>query len=92
MVFPSLMSRVKKRRGPACFGIDPRQIGAFMQITINAGEGQIIQIVSAPMHFWDNVLNVKGRQRGVFLTQVAVLATLAGAFSNTASYRWTHRL
>jgi len=41
-----------------CFGIDPRQIRAFMKITINAGESEVIGIIGTAMFLGNDVLDV----------------------------------
>jgi hypothetical protein len=57
-----MMPWMKKFGRLACFRIDSRQIGTFVQITVYAGKSQIIQIVVATVDSWDNVLYVQQGQ------------------------------
>jgi len=41
-----------------CFGIDTRQIRAFMKITINTGESKVIEIIGTAVLLRYDVLDV----------------------------------
>ena len=58
------------------FGIDPREVWAFVKITVNASQSQVVEIVAAAMNPWDDVLDVKCGQRRIFLSQLTILALI----------------
>ena len=46
----------------AAFRVDAGQVWAFMQITMVAGEGQVVRIIRTAMLTGDDVVNRKGRK------------------------------
>lgn len=46
MILPSVSTRVKKPRHESRIGIDTRQVGALVQITVMTGKGQIRQLIA----------------------------------------------
>jgi hypothetical protein len=74
------------------FGIDPRQIWAFVKIAVNASQSQVVEIVAAAMNPRDDVLYVKHGQRRIFLWQLAILAPISGTFPHPRSERRAHPL
>ena len=43
--------------------IDASQIGAFVKITVDAGEGEIANVIGAAVFLGNDVLDVKCRER-----------------------------
>ncbi len=73
-------------------GIDPCQVWAFVKITVDASQSQVIEIVSAAMNSRDDVLDVKCGQGGIFLSQLAIFAPIFGTFPHLRSERRAHPL
>ena len=65
--------------------IDPREVCAFVQIAINAGKSEIVEIVCSAMYFWNDVLNVERRPRRIILMQMTILADVVCTLSNVCS-------
>ena len=84
MIFPLLMSRMKQFRNSTSFGIDSRQVWTLVKITVNASQGQVVEVVAATKYPWDNVLHVKCGQRRIFLAQLAILAAISRACARSA--------
>jgi hypothetical protein len=59
-------------------GVDPRQVGTFLQITAVASQCQVLGFVGAAMLLGDYVLNVV-RQLAVFLRELAILTAIVRA-------------
>jgi len=68
------------------------EIGAFMQIAVNAGEGEVVIIVSAPVDFRNDVLDMKWGQWRIVLAQPAILATVTRATTDAGLGRRVLRL
>jgi len=83
---------MEQLRDSMSFGIDPRQVRAFVKIAVNASQRQVVQVVSAAMNPRDNVLDVKSRQRRIFLSQLAIFAPVPGTFPHPRSERRAHPL
>jgi hypothetical protein len=81
MIGPVMPSRMKEFRNRARFWIDASQVRSFMQITIDAGQCQVIEVVASAMNSWDDVFDVKHRERRIVLVEVAILTSVAGAFA-----------
>jgi hypothetical protein len=62
MIVPLVMTRVKKFGNRVCLRINPCQICPFVQIAIDAGQCEIIEVVAAAMYLWNDVLDVKDSQ------------------------------
>ena len=92
VIVPTLMSRMKQLGDPTSFGIDPREVWAFVKITVNASQSQVVEIVAAAMNPRDDMLDVKCGQRRIFLSQLAILAPISGAFPHLSSERRAHPL
>lgn len=56
-----------------------------MQVAINTGKREIVEIVSAAMYLRNDVLNVQRRERRIILMQMTILASVVSAFSNLCS-------
>ena len=74
------------------FGIDSRQVWTLVKIAVNASQGQVVEIVAAAMYPWDDVLDVKGGQRRIFLSKLAILAPISGTLPHLRSERRAHSL
>jgi hypothetical protein len=60
MLRPSVLAGLKQAGDFPRFGIDARQVGAFLPITLSAGERQIIQMCSSAVLFGHDVLDMEG--------------------------------
>jgi hypothetical protein len=49
---------MKQRTNLICLGIDPSQICSFVKIAIDAGKGEIFDIITAAVNFRNDVFNV----------------------------------
>ena len=92
VIFPPLVSRMKQLGDSTSFGIDSSEVRTFVKITVNASQSQVVGVVAAPMYPWDDVLDVKDGQRRVFLSKLAILAPISGAFLHPRSERRAHPL
>jgi hypothetical protein len=55
------------------------QIGSFMSITMQTGQGQIVQFRSAAMLAWNDVINMK-IERKELRRELTILTTTHGPF------------
>ena len=78
MITPFVFPRVEKCRHKSGVRVDARQIGAFLQIAVPAGERQIVKLVRPAVLSGNDVLDVE-RTAVSRLRQMAILATIAGA-------------
>ena len=62
-----------------------KHVRSFVQVAINTGKREIVEIVGATMYLRNDVLNVQRRQRGIILMQMTILASVVSAFSNLCS-------
>jgi hypothetical protein len=85
MLVPALLARVKERRQRICQRIDSSEIGAFVEITVDAGETEVRFIVRATVLDWADVLDVQGRERRVFLMSLAILAAVIRSLPDKSS-------
>ena len=65
----------------ARFRVDSRQVGTFVQIAVNASQGEVIDAVVPAMNFRNDVLDVKHSEGRVLLVKVAILTSVGGALS-----------
>jgi hypothetical protein len=72
--------------------VDAGEIGAFVQITIDARQGEVIQVIGPAVNFRDDVFDVKRSQRGIFLRQLTKLAAILCAPSNAYFRAFVHPL
>ena len=63
MIVPAVLPWMKELRQCVRFGIEPCQVSAFVKITIDACEREVIKFIGAAMYLWNNVLYVKSGQR-----------------------------
>jgi hypothetical protein len=67
---------MKQPRNFVRLRIDPRQIHTFVQIAIDAGKGEVVEVIASAMTPWKDVLDVKCGKRRIVLMQVTVLASV----------------
>jgi hypothetical protein len=92
VILPVLAAWMEKFGDLIRLRINARQIGAFVEITIDASQRQIVEIIAAAMAFRNNVFDMEGSQRGVHLMEAAVFAAITGALTNPGSGSLIHRL
>ena len=76
---------MEQLRNPLGLRVNAGQVRSFVQVAIDARQSQVIEIVRAAVNLWDDMLDVKGRQRRVLLVYQAILATMAGALPDAGS-------
>lgn len=62
-----------------------------MEIAVNSSQREIVEIITAVVKSWRDVFDVKRRQRGIALMQLAILATMAGALPDAGFRSLVHR-
>jgi hypothetical protein len=67
-----------------CFGIEPSEICSFVKIAIDAGKGEIVDIVTTAVNFRNDVLNVQHGKRGIILMQMTVFASVLSTLADRA--------
>lgn len=63
MLRPKIESRMKQWRDFSGIGIDTCQVWTIMQIAVDAGESEVIDVITTSMELGDNMLDVQCRQR-----------------------------
>ncbi len=79
---PYLTTRVEKLCHLARDRINAGQVGALVQIAIDAGESQILSLVTAAVLPWNHVLDLQSGERRMLLLKEAVLTSVASSLSN----------
>jgi hypothetical protein len=79
---PFLSPWVKELRYCVRFGVDTRQIRTFVEITIDARQGEVVDVIGAAVLLGDDMLDMQGGKRRIILMQLTVFATIAGARSD----------
>lgn len=87
-----MKTRMEQRCDLPGFRFEARQVWAFVQITVDTGKRQIVQVVTAAVKFRDDMLDVQSRQRRIVLAQPAIFATMSGALPDADFRRRVHRL
>ncbi len=77
MIVPNKTSWVKQFRHCSGSGINSGQVRTFVQVAIDAGQGQVIEVVRAAMNLWDDVFDVKHCKRRAVLMKMTILTGLA---------------
>jgi len=90
MLVPNLFAWVKKFGNGSGYRIDPCEVGAFVQVAVNACEAQVGFIIGASMFARPDVFNVKRRQRRVILMQMTILTPHAGTTSDESFRCFIH--
>ena len=62
MICPLMASRVEELRDEIRVRVDARQIRALMEIAVDAGEGQIVEVIRAAVTSGNNMLDVQRSQ------------------------------
>lgn len=63
MILPTMSPRMKEPRYISSFGIDPTQVCTFVQVTVNAGEGEIFEAIIAAMYLRNYVFDMERSER-----------------------------
>lgn len=63
MLIPVLSSRMKQFCNCVRLRIDPCQVRAFVQITIDTSKSEVVEVVGSAMNLRNDVLDVKCSQR-----------------------------
>jgi len=71
--------------------IEAGDIRPFVQIAIDTRQGEIFGIVSPEMLFGNHVLHLESRQRGLFLSQPAILAAMSRPLADKSACGRIHR-
>ena len=92
MLFPGVRTWVEERDDLACFGVNAREISAFVRVASVAGQGKICRIVIAAMLAGNDVLNLECRKRQVLSLEQTVFAAIAGSVTDKLPDRCVHQL
>jgi hypothetical protein len=76
---PSVAARVKEPDDFVRIGIAARQVRSFAQIALVTGEREVFEIVRAAVLARIDVFDMERMRVVVFLSEAAILATIAGA-------------
>ena len=90
MILPSLLARVEQLGDRAGERVNAGQVGAFVEIAVDAGEAEIGCVIGAAVLARTDVLDVQGGERGVILMQVAILAAVGRPLAHEGSRRLRH--
>ena len=63
-----------------------------MEVAIDARQGEIFEIIFAPVDFGDDMLDVEDRERRIILVKRAIFAAVSSALADVGSYRPIHLL
>jgi hypothetical protein len=63
MIPPTMSPRMKEPCYIPGFGIDPTQVCTFVQVAVNAGEGEIFEAIIAAMHLRNYVFDMERSKR-----------------------------
>ena len=85
MFAPRLLAWMKEWSDLVVQWINSRQIRTFPQIAINAGRGQIREIVCTAMLARNNMFHLQWSQGRILLMALAILAPLAGTFKDEST-------
>ena len=91
VILPLLLARVEQLGDGAGERVNARQIGAFVEIAVDAREAEIGFVIGAAVLARADVLDVQGGERGVILMQVAILAAVRGPLAHEGSRRLRHK-
>ena len=90
VVFPPLLARVEQLGDRAGERVNAGQVGAFVEIAVDAREAEIGLIIGAAVLARADVLDVEGGERRVILMQVAILAAVCRPLAHQGSRRLRH--
>lgn len=91
VILPSLLARVESFGDGAGERVNARQVGAFVEVTVDAREAEIGFVIGAAVLARADVLDVQGGERRVILMQVAILATVGRPLAHEGSRRLRHK-
>ena len=91
VILPSLLARVEQLSNRAGKWVNAGQVGAFVEIAVDAGEAEIGCVIGAAVLARTDVLEVEGGERGVILMQVAILAAVGRPLAHEGSRRLRHK-
>ena len=91
VILPSLLARLEQLGNRAGKWVNARQVGAFVEIAVDAGETEIGCVIGAAVFARADVLDVQGGERGVILMQVAILAAVGRPLAHEGSRRLRHK-
>jgi hypothetical protein len=90
MAVPILPPRVEKYHHLSADDIDSAEIWTFAEITPDARQRQIVQIVGAAVLEWNDVLDLMMPQEHMLLPQPTVFTTVARSFLDRVAFLWFH--
>ena len=90
VVMPRILPRMEQDRHGTSLGIDAREIWAFAEIAIDAGEREIFLVILATMFSRADVFNVKRGQRRVVLIKPTVFAAMSCSFADKLPHCFRH--
>ena len=91
VILPSLLARVEQLGDRAGERVNAGQVGAFVEISVDAGEAEIGCVIGTAVLARADVLEVQGGERGVLLMQVAILAAIGRPLAHEGSRRLRHK-
>ena len=92
MVCPTVISGVEQFCHCAGLRVYAGQICAFVQVAVNTGQCEIFQVVTTAVRLSNDMLDMKGCQRGIILVESAILTAITRAASSAGSVGRVHRL
>ncbi len=92
MLFPRVLTWVEELGDFACFGINSREINAFVRVASVAGQGQVSRLIIATVLARNDVLDVERRKRQVLLPEQIIFAAIAGSATDKRADRGVHQL
>ena len=78
MVNPGITARVEERGHLPGIGVDAGDVGALVQVAMDAGQGEVRRIIGPAVLLRGDVLDVEGREI-MLLAEQAVFTAIPGA-------------
>ena len=91
VILLSLLARLEQLGDGTGERVNARQVGAFVEIAVDAREAEIGCVIGAAVLARADVLEVQGGERGVILMQVAILAAVGRPLAHEGSRRLRHK-
>ena len=91
VILPSLLARVEQLSDRAGARVNAGQVGAFVEIAVDAREAEVGFVIGAAMLARTDVLDVQGGEWRVVLMQVAILAAVGRPLAHEGSRRLRHK-
>jgi hypothetical protein len=92
VICPTVSPWMEQRGDPIGLRIDAGQIRPLVQVAVNAGQGEVRQVIRAAVDLGHNVLDVQNSQGGIALVKLAVFAPVAGSLPHLGSRPGVHCL